>query len=137
MREFDLSDAVASFSQHTSSIGTLWGIYVAATFAAAGFGISLGDSFTPLIAVFLGIGFLSFAWGHWHLLRQHLAIQDALREDILADLARSDPDSGPFTRSIRSICDNRSNLLWSTAAHVAIDLCVILIIVIMTLRVTL
>ena len=137
MRGFDLSDAVASFSHHTSSIGTLWGIYVAATFAAAGFGISLGDRFTPLIAVFLCIGFLSFAWGHWHLLRQHMAIQDALRTDILADLARSDSDTANFACSIEAICNNSSKLPASAAAHIVIDICVVLIILLMTLSVTL
>ena len=128
MQDFDLSDAVENFTHHSSSIGTLWGIYVAATFAGAGFGISLEENFTYPLAAFLSIGFLAFTIGHWHLLRQHIDIQADLRADILAYLDKAGPDSGPFAKSIRSICRNSSKLGASRLAHIVIDICVLLLV---------
>ena len=46
MREYGLNDAVSSFSHYSSTINSLWGIYVVATFTAAGFGISLRTNST-------------------------------------------------------------------------------------------
>ena len=43
MSKFELSHAVALFSQQTVVINNLWQVYVVATFAAAGFGISVSS----------------------------------------------------------------------------------------------
>ena len=125
MSEFGLSDAVSSFSHQSSVTATLWGIYVAATFAAAGFGFSLEDNFTYPLAAFLSVGFLSFTIGHLHLLMHSIRIQSHLRDEILAYLNEA-PTA--FAGSIRSICGNSSKLGPSVAAHIIIDICVLLLI---------
>ena len=128
MKDFDLSDAVSNYTHQSSSIETLWGIFVAATFAGAGFGISLGDRFTYPLAAFLTVGFAAFALGHLALLRQHIHTQSDLRADILDHLDKSKANPSPFENSIRSICRNSSKLGASTLAHGVIDFCVLLLI---------
>jgi len=125
MREFGLTDAVASYSHYSSVIATLWGIYVAATFTAASFGAALEDRFTATLAVFLSAGFLAFTIGHAVLVVHAIRIQDVLRENITSFLRES---PGPFAPAIESMCRYRSKPVPSLCAHFVIDACVLLII---------
>ena len=67
MDKFELNHAVTLFTQQTTTINSLWTVYVAATFAAAGYGFA-ASPIPPVIAAAVTVGFLAFAFGNWKLL---------------------------------------------------------------------
>jgi hypothetical protein len=127
MREYDLSDAVTSLSHYSSATGTLWGIFAVATFTAAGFGISMGERFTFLIALFLTIGFAAFAVGHAYFIIHHLKVQRTISKDILRHLTETKMPTD-FAESIKAVCAPENKLLVSLTTHGVIDACVFIII---------
>jgi hypothetical protein len=86
MDKFELNHAVTLFTQQTTTINSLWTVYVAATFAAAGYGFT-ASPLQPKIALAVTIGFLAFAFGNWKLLKQGLTINQQLQKDISEFLA--------------------------------------------------
>ena len=60
MDKFELNHAVTLFTQQTTTINSLWTVYVAATFAAAGYGFT-ASPLPPVIAAAVTVGFLAFA----------------------------------------------------------------------------
>jgi hypothetical protein len=127
MSDFELSDAVGSLSDYSSATGTLWGIYAAATFAASGFGITMGDRFTFGIAAFLTLGFLAFAIGHFSFVWHHVKVQRTISSEVLDYLER-DPCPTAFPQSVRAACRPDNKMAAVTITHIVIDLCVLLII---------
>ena len=128
MQDYDLSDAVSGLSHYSSATGTLWGIYAVATFTASGFGVSMGQRFTSEIAIFLAIGFVAFAIGHYFLLCHHIQVQQTISADIQAYLGRTKRPPTHFRRSVEAISKPDNNFFWASAAHLIIDLCVLFII---------
>ena len=126
MSNYELSDAVASLSHYSSATGTLWGIFAAATFTAAGFGIAMEEAFTRFIALFLTVGFVAFASGHLALVIHHVRVQQIIAAEILAHLGKT-PSTG-FPQSVAAICARQSRLDVSITAHLVIDACVVAII---------
>jgi hypothetical protein len=124
MDKFELKDAVTLFTQQTTIINSLWTVYVAATFAAAGYGLSVSP-LSPVVAAAVTAGFLMFAIGNWNLLRQALGINRQLEEDIL-EFMKSSANDRPFRRSIKVLADTANPPRISLAIHVFIDLCVII-----------
>ena len=122
MTQFDISHAVQLFSDNTDTINNLWGIYVVATFAAAGFGasskhISIGT------AIVVTIGFWAFALGHLSLLTQALNLNLQLEMDISSALG-SDPDgAGPFKPTIQYLAGSADPPWISVSIHLLIDVC--------------
>jgi len=127
MSNYDLSDAAGSLSDYSSATGTLWGIYAVATFTASGFGITMGDRFTPEIALFLSLGFLAFTVGHFFFVWHHVKIQRAISDEVLHYLEKK-PCPTAFPESVRAICRPDNKMLWVTITHLVIDFCVFLII---------
>jgi hypothetical protein len=122
MSEFKLPNAVTLFSQEKTTITSLWTVYAAATFAAAGYGLST-PSLNAFSASAITVGFAAFAFGNWKLLKQSLTINRTLRDDILTALV-SDSDN-QFRSSIKALV-GRANPPWiSFTIHLLIDLCVI------------
>src|SRR3954463_4479808 len=79
-QEYKLSDAVNLFVQQTNIKISLWGIYVAATFAAAGFSISSVLSYR--LGAFVMLGFWTFTLAHFYLLFKNALILISLKEEI-------------------------------------------------------
>ena len=127
-REYDLANAIASLAHYSSATGTLWGIFAAATFTAAGFGIAMEDRFTSQIAIFLTIGFVAFAIGHGYFIRHHVNVQRTISTEILDYLKEAKPSPTAFPKSIHAICAPENKIGASIATHVIIDLCVLAII---------
>ncbi len=124
MSRYELSDAVGLFSEYTSIINNLWTVYVVATFAAAGFGISAAGMHTA-VAMAVTVGFWAFTLGHLHLLRQALAVTRALGREIDAALSRDQDGADSQFRSSISVLAKAVNPLGSpTAIHLLIDVCV-------------
>jgi hypothetical protein len=125
MPEFKLPDSVNLFSQEKTAIANLWTVYVAATFAAAGYGFS-AERLTLATATALTLGYSAFALGHWSLLEQSLTISSRLKGDIRSAIAGD--SEKPFKSSIEALV-NRANPVWvSRTIHLVIDACVIVII---------
>src|SRR3990170_8119316 len=125
MREFELSNAVTSLGHYSSATGTLWGVFAAATFTAAGFGISMGDRFDREIALFLTIGFGAFAIGHLYFIHHHVSVQRRISSEILEYLKNTTPAPTPFMDSIRAICAPENKVWASVMTHLVIDFCVL------------
>jgi hypothetical protein len=124
MSDFKLTDAVTLFSQEATAISSLWTVYVAATFAAAGYGFTATDS-SVVQATALTLGFSAFAIGHWSLLNQALSISTTLRNEILSALS-SDPKN-QFKSSIEALAGTANPPRVSLVIHLLIDACVIVI----------
>jgi hypothetical protein len=124
MSNFKLSDAVTLFSQEAAAIVSLWTVYVAATFAAAGYGFT-ASPFSVVQASALTLGFSAFAFGHWKLLRQALLISKALQGDILSALS-SNPEN-QFKSSIQALARTANPPWISLVIHIFIDSCVVVI----------
>ena len=120
MDGFELNHAVSLFTEQTTTITNLWTVYAVATFAAAGFTAS------PLsrpIAAAVTIGFLAFAIGHWHLLKQGLQINVQLASDI-SKFIQSHPGNS-FEPSINNLISTANPPWISLAIHPLIDACVV------------
>jgi hypothetical protein len=123
-KEYGLSDAVNLFSQQVAIVTSLWTVYVAATFATAGFAISSDKPPNIYILIFVSVGFWLFAIGHLQLLRQSLHIIESLGHDLKALLAnlKNDP-SFRFESSIQQLIETANPPWISTRIHIAIDVC--------------
>ena len=120
--KFELSHAVALFSQQTVVINNLWQVYVVATFAAAGFGISVSLAISQAIAI--TTGFLAFTFGNWKLLKQGLSVNVKLGSEI-SSVVRADL-LNPFNSSINALAATANPPIISLCIHAFIDTCVVI-----------
>jgi hypothetical protein len=123
MSEFKLPNAITLFSQEKTTITSLWTVYVVATFAAAGYGIS-DANLNCLTASAVTFGFSTFSFGHWQLLRQSLEINIIIEKDVRNAIDR-DQDN-PFKSSIKVLIANANPIWVSRTFHLFVDLSVIL-----------
>jgi len=119
---YELKDAVALFVQQTTIINNLWTVYVVATFAIAGFGVSAGAQLTKSVAVMVTVGFWAFTLGHGSLLFQALSINQKLMSEISSTLLTTDP-SFRFRSSLDYLSKTANLPLVSMAIHLLIDVC--------------
>jgi hypothetical protein len=123
MSGFEVSHGVTLFTQHTNTINSLWTVYVAATFAAAGYGFSSGG-LSPITASAITFGFIAFALGNWSLLKQALRINLTLRTDLI-DAMSVDSDT-KFKPTICCLAETANPFWVSRTIHIFIDVCVII-----------
>jgi hypothetical protein len=131
MSDFKVSNGVTLFTQQATAINSLWTLFVAATFAAASYGLS-SNELSPVAAGAVTIGFIGFAWGNWILLRQALNINLALKEDLPAALQKESPaelthprPKLPFEETISRLTATANPIGASRAFHLTIDACTI------------
>lgn len=123
MAKFDLVHAVQLFSENMGTINNLWGVYVVATFAAAGFGAS-SESISIGTAIVVTVGFWAFALGHLKLLTQALNLNLRLETDILSALREADAeDAGRFKSTIQYLASTANPPWVSVSIHLLIDFC--------------
>ena len=122
MAKYELSDAVTLFTAEATTIGNLWTVYVVATFAAAGYGISASPS-SVIQAGAVSLGFAAFAFGNWKLLKQALLISRTLQGEIRSTVI-SNPDI-QFKSSIMALAATANPPWISLVIHLFIDACVI------------
>lgn len=127
MAEFEVSNAVTLFSQENTAINNLWQVYVVATFAAAGYGLSSKDlSWQAAAAV--TCGFLVFTAGNLSLILQAIRINRSLKADLLNayPAANATNPARPYEESIRCLANTANRASFSIAAHLIIDVCVVI-----------
>ena len=126
------------FFSINSQITALWGIYVAATFAGAGFSLATKNGLTVTEAGFAAAGFLVFAIGHYHLIRNAVQRLNAVRTKVV-DLAATSEGQPAFSTDFARGETTFDQILliathptgpWSRSAmaHILIDLCVVALI---------
>ena len=120
IKPYGLADATGLFSQQTSTMNGLWAVYVAATFAIAGFGIS-SQKMNWHVALAVTIGFWVFTLGHLALMRQTLRILIDLRGE-LGEVLQANPSVG-FPKTLARVVQTNNPLWISTSAHFIIDIC--------------
>lgn len=125
MREFKLSDVVSAFLFCSSSVISLWGLFIVATFAAAGFGASFGNRFDAGTATMLTVGYLAFAIAHWVAIRAGLQTQRVIADEVRSRLAAGPDDLTDYPMSVARILDTPTSLPVSLAVHLVIDACVV------------
>lgn len=126
------------FFSINNQITALWGIYVAATFAGAGFSLATEGGVSPTEASFAAAGFSIFAIGHYHLIRNAVIRLNGLRTKVLEVTADAEnPPSFPKEFEPGKSAFDEMMLIathptgpWSRSAqaHIAIDLCVVALI---------
>ena len=125
MREFTLDHVVSAISAYSGMINSLWGLFIIATFSAAGFGASMKDEFTPSIALLLCIAFLAFAAGHLRALIR-FSRKQTITADELGERFRSDPEAfTDYPRSVGAILEPALSVRATCLIHLTIDACVI------------
>ena len=122
MSKFELSNAVTLFTQNNTNINSLWTVYVAATFALAGYGFS-GPNIEIPTAIVVTAGFWAFALGHWKLLKQALVINGSLSVEISQALKTSEEEDNQFPGSFRRLSDMANPPWISLTIHLLIDMC--------------
>jgi hypothetical protein len=129
LAKFETSHAVTLFTQQTTIINGLWTVYVVATFAAAGYGLS-SNGLSPVAALAVTFGFLAFAGGNLSLICQALRINVELGNNLKADLGKPDPgaldnSNTTYDSAICCLAETANPPCISVAIHVFIDVCVI------------
>ena len=122
MSKFDLSKAVTLFTQNVTNINSLWTVYVVATFALAGYGLSAPKIETKT-AIVVTAGFWAFTFGHWKLLKQALVINRSLSVEISQALTTSEEKDNQFQGSFRHLCAMANPPWISLVIHLLIDVC--------------
>jgi hypothetical protein len=125
MREYNLANAVETFSTYSGLLTTLWGLYIAATFAAAGFGATMNDDFTPRTALLMTVAFLAFTAAH---LRGIMVVDKGLmtiRAEILTRLQSGPGEITDYPQTVAAALSTALSPAASIAVHVVIDLCVV------------
>jgi hypothetical protein len=129
MLKFDLSDAVVLLTAQSAQISTLWTIYVAATFAAAGYSISAKSSgLAPdkYVIFAVTVAFWLFVVGHlsgiYAMLSDHMQLESDIRRVLPADPSAQ---SFAYTQSIGILVKRSFDPRWpAIAVHLIIDVCV-------------
>jgi hypothetical protein len=126
MREYNLSHAVSTFSTYGSALNSLWGLYIVATFAAAGFGASMKEQFNTGTASLLTIAFLAFTAAHLAALMANLRVQKAIAAEVLKRLG--DAETTDFPATVGAVVGRTPSRGAMLAVHLIIDACVIAVI---------
>lgn len=128
MRDFNLSHAVATYSSYGGSLNSLWGLYIVATFAAAGFGASMKEQFNTGTASLMTIAFLAFTAAHLSALMANLRIQKAISAEVLERMGGTSKVTTDFPATVRAVVGRTPSRAASIAVHLIIDACVIAVI---------
>jgi hypothetical protein len=127
MREFDLGHVISAHSHYSGSLNSLWGLFVAASFSAAGFGASMASKFTVGMALAVTIAYLIFAAGHLFAI---LTFVKKLREISGEVCARFEANPADFTDYPRTAAVFFGPVLspsQSVLIHMGIDACIVII----------
>lgn len=126
MRDFNLSHALSTFSTYVGALNSLWGLYIVATFAAAGFGASMKEQFNTGTAALMSIAFLAFTAAHLVAVMSNLRVQKAIAAEVLKRLA--DPETTDFPATVGAVVGRTPSRGAMLAVHLTIDACVIAVI---------
>ena len=127
MPEFNLSHVISSHSHYSGAVNSLWGLFVAASFSAAGFGASMAGQFSLETALAVTVAYLLFAAGHLSAIVTFVKKLQVISEEVRE---RFDSNPAEFTDYPRTagiffgpvLTPSRSMLI-----HVGIDVCVVAI----------
>jgi hypothetical protein len=117
---FDVKEAIDLLIKQTTAANTLWGIYAAISFTAAGFGITIRSSFPDWavpISLLAAVGFAAFLIGHWIMLRSPIRVIESVTLELRA------LQIVPFTRTIKVLLDESYKVRGSGSVHFIIDCC--------------
>lgn len=128
MREFNLANAVSAFSTYSGTLASLWGLYIAATFAAAGFGASMKEHFTTQTALLLTVAFLAFTLAHLGAVMSRLKALSTIRSEVLKRLEAAPAEITDYPATVTAALTMALNPTASVIMHGVIDLCVIAVI---------
>lgn len=121
--EYKLSDAVNLFMQQTTVKLNLWAMYVASTFAAAGFSIS--SSITYKVGFLVLIGYWTFTLAHFYLLIRNAVILNNLKQEIKSFIVNIPRENAlSFKYSLISLTNMASSPWIIVCIHLPIDVCV-------------
>jgi hypothetical protein len=127
MKDFNLSHAVAVFAAFTGSAQSMWGLFAAASFTAAGFGASR-DGFSLGTALILTAGYAAFALAHLRVMLSNVAAREVLAAEIVDRLRSAGESLTDFPRSVAASVSIASGRVFTYALHAVIDTCVLAII---------
>lgn len=128
MREFNLANAVAAFSTYSGMLSTLWGLYIAATFAAAGFGASMKEQFTTQTALLMTVAFLAFTGAHLRGIMVILKGLTSIRNEVLTRIEAAPGELTDYPATVTAALRIALSPTASFAVHLVIDLCVVAVI---------
>jgi hypothetical protein len=128
MREFNLANAIVAFSTYSGTLSTLWGLYIAATFAAAGFGASMKEQFTTQTALLMTAAFLAFTGARLRAVMANLKVLRSIRSEVLNRLEAGPAEITDYPATVTAALSIALSPAASVAVHVVIDLCVVAVI---------
>lgn len=110
------------YSSNTANEANLWMMYVAATIACAGYGVTSNTLTSIKMAVAASIGFLAFAYGQYTMVNEAIFLRELLVVNLAP--AKSSP-IGPFIAelSVRGL-----TIQGAIKTHAVVDACVVFLI---------
>ena len=124
MREFNLGHVISAYSHYSGSVNSLWGLFVAASFSAAGFGASMAERFTVGTALAVTIAYLLFAAGHLYVIVTYGKKLQAISEEVRTRLEANPADFTDYPRSAAIFFRPVLSPSQSVLIHIGIDACV-------------
>jgi hypothetical protein len=119
----DLQILFQLYADNAATEANLWMMYVAATLACAGFGITTDSEMSMPMALIACVGFVAFATG------QFLMVKDIIqvREIIFEQLRRA--DNHPLQSLIIGVTRFKLTVRGAVMTHLVVDACIVALIV--------
>lgn len=127
MREFNLGHVISAHSHYSGSANSLWGLFVAASFSAAGFGASMAEEFTLSTALAVTAAYLLFAAGHLYAIVTFVKKLRAISDEVRQRLQASPAEFTDYPRTAAIFFGPVLTPARSMLIHVGIDACVVVI----------
>lgn len=128
MREFDLGHVISAHSHYSGSVHSLWGLFVAASFSAAGFAASMAGKLTVGMALAVTIAYLLFAAGHLYAILNFVKKLREISSEVHARFQANPADFTNYPRTATVIFGPVLSSYQSVLIHVGIDACIVAII---------
>lgn len=110
------------YSSNTANEANLWMMYVAATIACAGYGVTSNTLTSLKMAIAASIGFLAFAYGQYTMVNEAIF----LRELLVVHLVPA--KSGSLAPFISELSVRGLTIQGAIKTHAVVDTCVVFLI---------
>jgi hypothetical protein len=127
MREFNLGHVIAAHSHYSGSLNSLWGLFVAASFSAAGFGATMAGRFSIETVVAVTIAYLLFATGHLYSVVTFVNKLRVISDEVRARMGANPAEFTDYTRTATIYFGPVLTPSLSILIHVGIDVCIVCI----------
>jgi hypothetical protein len=125
MRELNLGHVISAHAHYSGSASSLWGLFVAASFSAAGFGASMAARFTVGTALTVTVAYLLFAVGHLFAVLTVVRKLRVISDEVRVRLEANPADFTDYPRTAAVYFGPVLSPFSSVMIHLGIDACIV------------